>query len=964
MKKRLLLCWAIFLSILALAQETPPAGQSAPGALGRKAAQFGTTLPQEKVFLHLDNTCYFVGDTIWFKAYVTHSDRQTPTDLSKILYVELFTPDGYLVERQQLEMPDGSAHGAFALKDSLYAGYYELRAYTLWMLNFGVCEHPHSQWTEDLFYNKQMAKEFFRDYDKIYSRVFPVFDQPDTPGNYAKDMTLRPMRRYFKSDEGKPELDVRFYPEGGELVEGTKGTVAFEARTQEGRHIDVELSIRNRDGKEVAQARTIHRGRGMFRLPAIRPGEKYEAVCRYEGYDYAFPLPEAAENGCALHVTQTDSTVHVAIQAGGFRSPLPAMGLQVMHGGVSKSYHDLAFGPEGKTAAEVPLRLLPTGVNQIVLFDGKGRVYADRLIFVNHHDYDEPQLGIGGLKAQYEPFEPVRLELRLKQPAAAAGQPDVSLAVRDRGTDEPGHDNGNILTELLLASELKGFVENPGFYFEGHDSLRLQSLDLLMMVQGWRRYAWKAMAGIEPLTLRHMPEQVQTISGCVNRIEAFRIAFNTHFDEHDWLPGLGTMRAPDTSVERDKHLQDLMKESDRGETGKGLDSDNTSSHDPMTQLFKDNRRDPFGHGYTLSNLKEEVKVWPMFVQGKEHLNVMQKTENGTFYLQTPLLYGSYLLSLMATGQDKEDAYVKERMRKGYTDEEAYPDYYVKLNRFYPRYTKSYDYYQDLPREEGNELTDPAHGPDSFTDRHLGAVVVRTRRGGLRKLDLSKPALVVDAYEAFNLAADYGMNTGTHNWVTFPQQVALTYVGDMGTDRDFFLQVRYDGKAVNLKSDRRHTAPQRTLNGEIIEIPPIIQAGEGTMEKYRHLRNLDKLYIYTDYAPREQGSPKYQGSNQPDVVIDYHRFPGDDYQTTYRDRHYVMDGYAVCEEFYNPDYSRKPLPDTKDYRRTLYWNPNVEFDAEGKATVNLYNNSKQTVLSVQAEGITADGTPLVWDNNEN
>ena len=42
-----------------------------------------------KVFLHIDNTCYFVGDTIWYKAYVTRSDRQTLTDLSKILYVEL-----------------------------------------------------------------------------------------------------------------------------------------------------------------------------------------------------------------------------------------------------------------------------------------------------------------------------------------------------------------------------------------------------------------------------------------------------------------------------------------------------------------------------------------------------------------------------------------------------------------------------------------------------------------------------------------------------------------------------------------------------------------------------------------------------------------------------------------------------------------------------------------------------------
>ena len=81
------------------------------GVLSQKVEKFGTAVPQEKVFLHIDNTCYFVGDTIWYKAYVTRSDRQTLTDLSKILYVELLTPDGYLVERQQVEMPDGTGHG-------------------------------------------------------------------------------------------------------------------------------------------------------------------------------------------------------------------------------------------------------------------------------------------------------------------------------------------------------------------------------------------------------------------------------------------------------------------------------------------------------------------------------------------------------------------------------------------------------------------------------------------------------------------------------------------------------------------------------------------------------------------------------------------------------------------------------------------------------------------------------------
>ena len=89
--------------------------------LAARVERFGTGLPQEKAYLHIDNTCYFVGDTIWYKAYVTRSDKGWLTDLSKIMYVELLTPDGYLVERQQLKMEDGTAHGAFTLTDSLYA---------------------------------------------------------------------------------------------------------------------------------------------------------------------------------------------------------------------------------------------------------------------------------------------------------------------------------------------------------------------------------------------------------------------------------------------------------------------------------------------------------------------------------------------------------------------------------------------------------------------------------------------------------------------------------------------------------------------------------------------------------------------------------------------------------------------------------------------------------------------------
>ena len=68
------------------AQE-PDEGLAAICRLTQTVRSTGSSLPQEKVYLHLDNTCYFLGDTIWYKAYVVRSDRQVPTDLSKILYV-------------------------------------------------------------------------------------------------------------------------------------------------------------------------------------------------------------------------------------------------------------------------------------------------------------------------------------------------------------------------------------------------------------------------------------------------------------------------------------------------------------------------------------------------------------------------------------------------------------------------------------------------------------------------------------------------------------------------------------------------------------------------------------------------------------------------------------------------------------------------------------------------------------
>ena len=66
------------------------------------------------------------------------------------------------------------------------------------------------------------------------------------------------------------------------------------------------------------------------------------------------------------------------------------------------------------------------------------------------------------------------------------------------------------------------------------------------------------------------------------------------------------------------------------------------------------------------------------------------------------------------------------------------------------------------------------------------------------------------------------------------------------------------------------------------------------------------------------------------------------------------GLSEPDEFYRVDYSRQPLPEEGDFRRTLYWNPGLTTDETGKAKVTFYNNSFSTSFAVSAEGVTSNG----------
>ncbi|MBQ8052003.1 MAG: hypothetical protein IJ197_10625 [Bacteroidaceae bacterium] len=981
--------------------------------LADRLQRFGDAVPQEKVYLHMDNRSYFLGDTIWFAAYTRKTNTDTPSRMSRVLYAELWNHDGYLVERKLVEMKDGRGSGFFALPDTLYSGFFELRAYTRWQLNWGQTEHYHVWSTEYWFYDKAMAKDFFRDYDKLYSRVFPVYDKPREAGDFAQDMTLRPLRRYFRSDPKPVEMRLSLFPEGGNLVAGAECRTAFEAATSEGEVVEGRLEVRDSHSQVVAKGHTLNRGRGTF-VFTPQEGEKYEAhFTADDGRTVSQKISAVKAEGVSLQVRREGDTWQFHIRPQGEASRIP-LGLTIMHEGMVQRFETL----DGSTL-NIQNSELPVGINQVTVFDSIGHIYADRLFFVTRPELARPTLAVSGQKEEYSPFEKIELDIKtLPIMGKGVERGSLSLAVRDAVHSDNTFDSGNIMTEMLLASEIKGFVPQPEWFFEQDDEVHRQGLDLLMMTQGWRRFSWQDMAITGAWELTHPAEHTQIVTGTVNRYwvseDEAKDPFTSEEEEHEEFLLENGMTETDFFNLQTERMENRFEWNNPTMAGtasnlnaldgtpsnfrphlNGLGNVNMAWN--MRNVYENRERigaiaDTRGGVYSMQGRSWQQTDYNVlsFKQGREHSKGMKQreflamrryleqgnlkgearvhaefvnlykpndglagevdTEKGKFKIDLPRFYGDYVFHLAASDTTKWNRGLlkkKKKNRPNYThtwialdtqtpyDKMAgrlpvLPEYYVRLNFPYPRWVKPYTYYQvhNAPLKETNDASLLTDGTQL-----LDQVTIRARRGGLRRLDYSKPAYVLDAYDAYNLAMDAGLIDHTTGMGNAAVGAAASLIGDMGMYRHYDVEMSQDSQYGK-------------------ELGPI----EGM--RYDMLTYIDKIYIYTDYSPRREGDERYQQSNQPSVRIDLRKYPDNHQRVNYRDRRYIMHGFAFQEDFYHPDYQRNPPKEgQKDYRRTLYWNPDLQLDEQGEARITLFNNSQRTRIAVEAEGQTPDGTLL-------
>lgn len=911
------------------------------------AARLQSAPVQEKVYLHTDNPCYFKGDTIWYKAYVTRADDLHYTDMSRIVYVELVSPDGMVVERQNLIVTDkGYGDGNFALQDTLYSGYYELRAYTRWMLNFCVTERPFLPTVGEYFYNRQMAHDFFRQFGNLYSRVVPIYEKPEVEGDYlSKFIVERPKTRL--DAETKPRLEVTFYPEGGHLIAGNRNRVAFEAVDQEGRQVEVSGTLKA--GTQTQKIHTVHQGRGVFTLDAPLSG-RAEATFVHDGKEYSFKLPRMETAGCALQLRQEGETVlaDVTLQD----VPLSNQyAVAILCRGALKHLEPIQTDAKGHATLKIDSNLLPTGVNDLVVVDQTGAPLADRLFFVNHHDYEHLQVSVEGLQDRYEPLEPVCLQFQ-----APVSVPHLSISVRDGFSDEPTYDTGNMLTDLLLTSDVKGFVADPAWYFASDDEEHTQALDLLMLVQGWRRYDYASLASQEPL--RYLPEVCMTVEGGVYKMRSFDDVQPEGVS--NWVRGIGVGGHARSSISTRNSLVDADQA--RAESGfPDVSSASENSSATLVDEGLDMESNPDAYfGLNNPGLKHEVTLVGELVLGDEVADIeMETTDGGHFAFNLPPYYGEAILFLSAHKTDISDKRLKNLENKDRLNEDAWPEFYVKRDLFFPVLPGSYSYYQNHQPEsfldrEGEEAMIGQVEQISTMDQQLADVTVDARRRrGRTKIDYSKPVCVYDTYYLYNMCTDYGLSHGKLNFRLFPEQVSIMLLGN------------YNGAArfpnVSSRFDEYNFYNNFDINpkGTGIEAMPVQNRSDAVIYKNLHLKRQFKIRLFSDFEFRNPDRPLVQGENIPDITLDFVLVPNDGTRRTYRDRRIILPGFYMPDAFYSPDYSQRALPEgQKDYRRTLYWNANVPLDAEGRCSIRFYNNSQPTKLRVSVAGLSVEGQPVV------
>ena len=713
-----------------------------------QAQTFANNYPREKAYLHFDNTSYYVGDTIWFKAYVTLAEQQTFSLISRPLYVELVDQTGHIADKQIIKLTQGEGNGQFILPRSMLSGYYEVRAYT-------------------------------------------------------------------------------------------------------------------KEGTEITSFETLHDGMGHFEYtPSAQPAI---AKVNFQGKKYEFTLPQALPNGYVLSTVSNAGALLVKVSCNA-ATPQDTLAVFISHQGRPYVHQLISCRADAPREFILPTRKLPAGVLQVSLINRAGNTLCERFVFANPRA--PLQISTEGLKEVYAPYAPIRCELQIKN---AKGEPvsgELSVSIRDGVRSDYLEYDNNIFTDLLLTSDLKGYIHQPGYYFASPSPRKQTELDVLLMVHGWRKYDMSQAISTAPFTPLQLPETQLALNGQVkstilkNKLKDIALSVIVKKDDQFITGGTVTDENGRFTIPVEDFEGTTEAVIQTRKVGKERNKD--------ASILIDRNFSPAPRAYGYKELHPEWKDLAYWQQKAESFD--------SLYMDSiRRVEGLYVL---------DEVEIKSKRRQG-------SNMATKISE------KSIDAYYDVRRSV-----------DVLRDN--GKIVTT----------------IPELMEKLSPQFYWDRTNDKHTY----RQKPICYIMDnhiLSETETQMMLTEVDGLASIIIS--KGTGG---IDDDIIQNTKMSEVTDSTGVDISKLDKYSVFYLIP--LPRRDVLNKSQSA-------------------VLGTRQTVIQGYTRPLEYYSPAYPTKELyMDKVDKRRTLYWNPSVQADENGKAVIECYNNQYSTPLIIQAETLGKDG----------
>lgn len=428
--------------------------------------------PHEKIYVMTDKPHYIMGDTIWFSIKAIDAALHEKNAVSNLVYVQLVDENNTIKTKLKVPVADKNGKGFIPLDYELMEGSYSLQAYTSYMLNY--------------------------DQNYLFSKEIKIWKAGSTAQN---------IDNISNNAETAEEFGIRFFPEGGQLVEGIETVVAFEVLGSKGHPKEMTLAIKDTEGNPVAQSKTLHDGMGIFTLKPIS-GKKYLV----EANGKTFELPLIQSTGYGLRVSNRSNENFTVTANTNIPGGLDGAFI-ICHtrGEVFYAKEDLS----GNTVTiKVEKNEISSGVAQITLFNKDGIPVAERTIYVNNIK-ETPTVKVEMPYAYQNPRSKADVSCQITDPLGVPLVGEYSVSVIDANEVNYSPYDLDIKSYFLLNSDLTRTLRHPGFYFAENSSKNAMLLDIAMMVHGYTRIKNADLISETDPSITYGPEQGVTITGTV-----------------------------------------------------------------------------------------------------------------------------------------------------------------------------------------------------------------------------------------------------------------------------------------------------------------------------------------------------------------------------------------------------------------------------------------------------------------